>query len=326
MVKELLHCHNNEIYSLSISFDGKRLASATYGSIRVRDCVEWEVILDLSGHSWWVHCVRFSPDAKLLASAGHDGELFLWDSETGEKLRTMMGHNSTLAVWEAAFSPDGRKPASCSQDATLRVWDIHTAEMIAGLFEAESYCLFFSPDGRTIACGSSNSSLVVLDADTGSMILGPLKRHSSSICFVAYSPDSSTICTGSYDHTICLWDAATGDLLLEPLRAHKRPVSPVAFSPDGRYILSGSWDNTLKLWNSASGELVKFSDSDLWDNEADTLLDLPAVMMPCAAAADVAIRAGLSEGIMDLLDLSAAAFPSGLSSRQLHPKPRSSTL
>ncbi|KIJ61673.1 hypothetical protein HYDPIDRAFT_115456, partial [Hydnomerulius pinastri MD-312] len=290
LVKELLRCHGSEIYSLSISFDGKRLASAAYGSIRVWDCVKWEVILDLSGHSEWVHCVRFSPDAKLLASAGYGGEVFLWDSETGEKLRSMMGHDSTLAVWAVAFSPDGRKLASCSQDATLRVWDVHTAEMIAGPFEIESCCLVFSPDGRTIATGSSNSSLVVLDADTGSVILGPLKRHLFSIFCVAYSPDGSTICTGSADHTICLWDAATGDLLLDPLRAHKRPVSSVAFSPEGRHILSGSWDNTMKLWNSASGEPVNLS--------------LPATMMPGTTPTDRT----LPGDITDLLDFPATSF------------------
>ncbi|KIJ61172.1 hypothetical protein HYDPIDRAFT_31474 [Hydnomerulius pinastri MD-312] len=271
LVKELLRCHNNEIYSLSISFDGKRLASGAYGSIKVLDCVEWEVILDLSGHSQWVRCVRFSPDAKLLASAGSGGELFLWDSETGEKIRTMAGLDSTSDVWEVAFSPDGRKLASCAQDSTLRVWDVHTTEMIAGPFETDSYCLVFSPDGRTIACGSSNS-LVVLDADTGSMVLGPLARHSSSIRCVAYSPDGSTICTGSADQTICLWDAATGDLLLDSLRGHKQRIWSVAFSPDGKHILSGSWDHTMKLWNSASGELVNLSDLNLQQEEVSVLL------------------------------------------------------
>ncbi|KIJ58367.1 hypothetical protein HYDPIDRAFT_119610 [Hydnomerulius pinastri MD-312] len=314
--KELMRCHSNAVYSLSISFDGKRLASGAYGSIKVRDCVEWEVILDLSGHSQWVYCVRFSPDAKLLASAGHNGELFLWDSETGEKLRSMVGHDSTSPVWAVAFSPDGRKLASCSEDTTLRVWDVDTAEMIAGPFETASRCLSFSPDGRTIACGSSNS-LVVLDADTVSMILGPLKRHSSSIRCVAYSPDGSTICTGSDDHTICLWDAKNGDLLLDPLRGHKQSVLSVAFSPDGRHILSGSWDNTLKLWNSASGEMVNFSDSDLRDEEANTLLDLPAVTVPRAGAMDEATQARPSEGITDLLDLTAIAFASAAKTREV---------
>ncbi|KIJ58371.1 hypothetical protein HYDPIDRAFT_119616 [Hydnomerulius pinastri MD-312] len=304
LVTEHLRCHYNEIYSLSISFDGKRLASGAYSSIKVRDCVEWEVILDLSGHSQWVHCVRFSPDAKLLASAGYGGEVFLWDSDTGEKLRSMTGHDSTSAVWAVAFSPDGQKLASCSQDDTLRIWDIHTAEMIAGPFAAQSCCLVFSPDGRAIATGTSDSSLVVLDADTGSVIIGPLKRHASLIHCVAYSPDGSTICTGSDDHTICLWDAKTGDLLLDPLQGHRGPVSSVSFSSDGRRILSGSSDNTLKLWSSASGELVNLSDSDLREEEANSFLDLPATMVPGAIPTDQT----LPGDITDLLDLPATSF------------------
>ncbi|KIJ58279.1 hypothetical protein HYDPIDRAFT_103020 [Hydnomerulius pinastri MD-312] len=50
----------------------------------------------------------------MLTSVGSNGQVFLWDSVTGEKLRSMKDHNLTLVVWAVAFSPDGRKLTSCS--------------------------------------------------------------------------------------------------------------------------------------------------------------------------------------------------------------------
>ncbi len=66
--------------------------------------------------------VVYSPDGSLLASAGGDGMVLIWESATGNLLHALAGH--TQAVTSAAFSPDGRWLASGGLDGRLVIWGV----------------------------------------------------------------------------------------------------------------------------------------------------------------------------------------------------------
>lgn len=67
--------------------------------------------------------VVFHPDGSILAGAGGDGVIRLWDVQTLELIRELHGHSA--AVTSLAFKPDGSQLVSGSLDATVRIWPLN---------------------------------------------------------------------------------------------------------------------------------------------------------------------------------------------------------
>ena len=249
--------HFGGVHSIAFSPDQDLLAMGdSNGDIWLFHLKDRQPWLCLRGHNknLSIPAMAFSPDGKWLVSGSLDLTVKLWDTHTGECLKTLTGH--TKWIWTVAFSPDGQTVVSGGDDNTIRLWNIHTGD--CQVIEGHCGCVLnvtVNPEGNLIASAGYDHAIRLWRLETAECFK-ILTGHENSIWDVAFHPNGETLASGSVDNTVKVWDVHTGECL-NTLKRHTQEVYSIAFSADGQIIASGRFDRTINLWDSGTGELLK---------------------------------------------------------------------
>ncbi|KAF9472118.1 WD40 repeat-like protein, partial [Pholiota conissans] len=114
-----------------------------------------------------VSSTALSSNGKYIVSGSEDRRVQVWDASTGEELKVLNGHSSS--VWSVAFSSDSKRIVSGSDDRTVRVWDTSTGEELKVLegHSSSVWSVSFSSNSKWIVSGSDDGTVRVWDALTG---------------------------------------------------------------------------------------------------------------------------------------------------------------
>ena len=98
-----------------------------------------------------ISSVAIDPAGKLLAAAGDDHLVRIFDSQSGSILSRWKSHTDWVKT--SAFRPDGQVLATSGADRRIRLWDMTGQNRPRDLSEQPQviYTLAYSPDGRMLA-------------------------------------------------------------------------------------------------------------------------------------------------------------------------------
>jgi WD40 repeat protein len=197
--------------------------------------------------------LAWSPSSKALAASGQDWLVRIWNTDTGQLLHELAGHNARII--SAAWSPDGKLLASGAQDNTARLWEADSGKalhVLAGHGDKGVSLLAFSPDGKILASADEERHLIYLwDVASGER-LGVCEGFAAAVRALTWMPDGKTLAAYGADKTLRFWDD-TG-LFLRKVEAGPPTVLPdgATFSPN-RETLACCWLTSVWFHETATG-------------------------------------------------------------------------
>jgi WD40 repeat protein len=215
----------------------------------------------LEGHQGWVNsvCLVTVGGRELLASAGGDGTVRIWDPGTGQQRAVLEGHQGWVYAVCAVTVAGRELLASAGVDGTVRIWNPGTGRQETTLEGHQdgvwSVCPVTVGGRELLASGGADGTVRIWDPGTG-LLCTTLEGHQHgvwAVCPVTVA-EEKLLASGGSDGTVRIWDPGTGQQR-STLKGHQREVNGVcAVTVAGAELLaSAGSDRTVRIWDPQTG-------------------------------------------------------------------------
>jgi WD40 repeat protein len=207
----------------------------------------------LKGHEGAVTAVAFNSDGSLVASAGQDGKLCIWNVGDGTLVCEIKAHENAATC--LAFH--GNTIATAGSDSTLHLWDASDGHELAS-FQLGNFisCVEFSGDGKLLAVGATSPRII--DVET----LKEVHRLDTEreVFDLAFTKDGSQLVIASTPN-LEYWDTQTGKLLrktqideLHENNLQYQATTALELSETGDYFVTANMDHRVHVRRFSDAE------------------------------------------------------------------------
>lgn len=259
--------------------------------------------------------LAWAEPGRVLAAAGKDGAVRLWEVETGKELPggEMAVPPGGEKAWAHALavSPDGKLVAKASDDGVVRLWDAKTGAArgeCTGL-KGNATCVAFSADGKTVAAGDTNGAVLCWEVATRKQLSEIRVRAFGAVTGVAFAPDGTTLAVSAEANAAFLFDwRAAKELTTIKTPNGALPSTFVRYSPDGKTLAIGWMAGDVTLWDVEKGRPRAVADCDRDTQRASARFTPNGTELVVAAKSGVVVLdVATGKEIIALTDLPFAA-------------------
>ncbi|KAK6204659.1 beta transducin [Scheffersomyces amazonensis] len=273
--------HRTDIRTMDISNDGKLLATASNGELKVWNIKTTNVLRTFTLESGYALCCKFLPGGTMIVVGFKNGDLELYDLTTSSlldnieqahKFITSTGEEEGAAIWSLDLTPDGKTLITGGNDKSVKFWNFNIeSEIIPGTKETISklklvhsqtlevgediLCVKVSPDSRLLSLSLLNNNVQVIFMDSLKLFL-TLYGHKLPVLSIDISQDSKLIITSSADKNIKIWGLDFGDCH-KSIFGHQDSVMNVKFIGDSHNFFSSGKDGLIKYWDGDKFECIQ---------------------------------------------------------------------
>jgi WD40 repeat protein len=147
----------------------------------------------------------FTPDGRLLASAGLDGRILIWNVARRALQRTIEHHNAILTI---RFSPDGRTLAIGDLSGNVNFWDAATGRPVGHTLAGQNgivSSVAYLAGGTELVTTSGDGKLRLWDVASGRLLGSPLPGADTGGWGDSF-PDGKHAISVFYDGTGVIWN------------------------------------------------------------------------------------------------------------------------
>ena len=194
----------------------------------------------LRGHSGRVTGLAWLADSTHLVTAGQDGRLLWWDTESSEPPTTLIDSGTTIS--SIALSPNGSQLAVVHQDGQIDLWNPASQQPVRTLGKQHG------TKSDSLVAWAPDSSLLAITVEDRVLLWNPkvgrvaatIRSRSRPVAAIAWSPDSRRLATASANGLVQLWDPMRSSRLGYTIIGS--PTYAMGWSPDGSKLIVGGYE------------------------------------------------------------------------------------